>query len=96
MKKNISAGLLFALAIGSIAFGQDVSGTIGGSILDPSSSAVPNAKVTITDTSRNQVVRTVTTNSSGTYFAPLIPVGIYTIKVEAPGIQESKNALRLC
>ena len=71
----------------SAAFGQDASGTIGGSILDPSNSAVPAAKVTITDTSRNQIVRTVTTTSAGVYFAPLLPVGIYSIKVEAPGFK---------
>ena len=56
MNKNISVCLFFALATGALAFGEDVSGTIGGSILDPSNSAVPNAKVTITDIDRNQVV----------------------------------------
>jgi hypothetical protein len=92
MKKVRIACLILALASGSAALGQDAaSGTMGGSILDPSNSAVPNAKVTITDTDRNQVVRTVSTNSSGTYFAPLIPVGIYTLKVEAPGFKTEER-----
>jgi hypothetical protein len=62
---------------------QDVSGTIGGSILDPSGAAVPGAKITITNMERNQVVRTVKSDAAGTYFAPLLPVGIYSLKAEA-------------
>ncbi len=74
---------LFSLA----AFGQDVSGTIQGVILDPAGAVVPNAKVTITNTDRDQVVRTFTTDASGNYSAPVLPVGHYSIKVEAPGFR---------
>src|SRR5947207_14584410 len=69
------------------AIGQDISGTIEGSILDPSGSAVPNAKVTVTNTDRNQVVRETTSNTSGVYSVPLIPVGIYAVKVGAAGFK---------
>ena len=55
--------LIACLATGLIA--QDISGTIGGTILDPSGATVPNAKVTITNTDRNQVVRTITTDAIG-------------------------------
>ena len=72
-------------------FAQDISGTIGGSVLDPSGAAVPAAKITITNTERNQVVRTVKTDSSGTYVAPLIPVGIYSLKVEAAGFKSEEQ-----
>ena len=86
---------LFAcLATGLIA--QDISGTIGGTILDPSGATVPGAKVTITNTDRNQVVRTITTDTSGTYSAPLIPVGQYSIKVEVKGFKtETRTAITL-
>jgi hypothetical protein len=70
---------------------QDVSGTIGGSILDPSGAAVPGAKITITSTERNQVVRTVKTDSTGNYSAVLLPVGIYSIKVEASGFKHEEQ-----
>ena len=96
MKRAFSACVLLAMAAGSAAFGQDVSGTIGGSILDASNSAVPNAKITVTDTNRNQVVRTVTTASGGTYTVPLLPVGIYSLKVEAKGFKiEERNQVVL-
>jgi hypothetical protein len=87
MRKVFSLCWLFAVLGASVASAQDAAGTIGGSILDPSGAAIPGAKVIITATERNQVVRTVKSDSSGTYFAPLIPVGVYSIKVEAAGFK---------
>jgi hypothetical protein len=66
---------------------QDISGTIGGTILDPSGAAVPSARVTIINMERNQVVRSFITDSSGTYSVPYLPVGEYMIKVEAKGFK---------
>src|ERR1035438_7468449 len=86
MKPLLSVFMLLAcLATG--LFAQDISGTIGGTILDPSGATVPDAKVTITNTDRNQVLRTITTDPSGTYSAPLIPVGQYSVKVEVKGFK---------
>lgn len=92
MKRILSACLFCALAAGFVAFGQDISGTIGGSVMDPSGAAVPNAKITITDSDRNQVVRTVKTESTGTYTAPFLPVGVYSIKVEASGFMVEERS----
>src|SRR5579885_640775 len=86
MKRTLLACLVLACA-GGVVWGQDISGTIEGSVLDPSNAPVPNAKVTITNTERNQVLRTITTDSGGNYSAPLIPVGTYSIKVEANGFK---------
>ena len=69
MKLFLSVFVLIAcLAMGLNA--QDISGTISGTILDPSAATVPNAKVTVTNTDRNQVVRVITTDATGTYSAP--------------------------
>src|SRR5689334_15081092 len=70
---------------------QDIFGNIGGTILDPAGAAVPNARVSITDSERSQVVRTVTTGDTGTYSAPFIPFGVYTIKVEAAGFRTEER-----
>ena len=91
MTRLLCACALLAVSGGSLAFAQDASGTIGGSILDPSNSAVPNAKVSFTDVNRNQVVRSVNASSGGTYFAPLLPVGIYKIKVESAGFKTEER-----
>jgi hypothetical protein len=78
---------LLVLASGFALVAQDITGSIGGTILDPSGAVVPNAKVTVTNTDRNQVVRTITTEATGSYSVPYIPVGTYAIKVEAAGFK---------
>ncbi len=65
---------------------QDVFASIAGTILDPSGSPVPKAKVSVTNVDRNQV-RTVETDASGTYTAVLLPIGNYSIQVEANGFK---------
>jgi len=86
MKKLLCVCLLAALSVACLA-AQDVFATIGGTILDPSGAAVPNAKVTITNTDRNQVIRTVTTDVNGVYSAPLLPIGTYSVEVETSGFK---------
>jgi hypothetical protein len=81
MKRQLWACAL-ATAVAACLTAQDISATIGGTVLDASGGGVPNAKVTITNTDRNQVVREVSTETAGTYSAPLLPVGNYSIKVE--------------
>src|ERR1700730_10831378 len=73
------------LSTGLIA--QSNTGIIEGTVLDPSGASVAKAKVTITNTDRNQVVRAISTDPNGIYSAPLIPIGNYSIKVEAPGFK---------
>jgi hypothetical protein len=82
--------LLIAFALPLAA--QDISGTIEGSVLDPSGAFVSGAKVTVTNVDRNQVVRTVTTDSSGAYVAPFTPVGRYSVKVEAAGFKAATHS----
>jgi hypothetical protein len=82
---------LLALASGFALVGQDITGSIGGTILDPSGAVVPNAKVTVTNTDRNQVVRIITTESTGSYSVPYIPVGTYAIRVEAAGFKTQEH-----
>ncbi|HWE50702.1 MAG TPA: TonB-dependent receptor [Bryobacteraceae bacterium] len=82
--------LLGAIFAGSL-LAQDISGTIEGTVLDPSGASVPNAKVTITNTDRNQTIRTITTDAGGNYAAPLIPVGHYGLKVDANGFKEANR-----
>src|ERR1700722_20385575 len=86
MKRTLSVCLFLACAAGAV-LAQDISGTIQGSILDPSNAPVPHAKVSIRNVERNQIVRTITTDGGGNYSAPLIPIGNYSIRVEAPGFK---------
>ena len=88
MKKLVRLGsLLVAGALGLSA--QEVSGSITGAVLDPSGAHVPNAKISITNTDRNQVMRTATTDASGVYSATFLPIGNYKLKVVAEGFKTS-------
>ncbi|HLK69019.1 MAG TPA: carboxypeptidase-like regulatory domain-containing protein [Bryobacteraceae bacterium] len=90
--KAVASALLVAACFASGLFAQDISGTIEGSILDPSGSAVPNAKVSVTNTDRNQVVRSLLTNASGVYSATLLPIGTYSVKVEVAGFKTNTRS----
>ncbi len=67
---------------------QEITANIVGTVTDASGSAVVNAKVTVTNTSRNGVIRTATTNDVGFYTAPLLPVGMYSVTAEVPGFKK--------
>jgi hypothetical protein len=68
---------------------QEITGSIIGTVLDPSGGGVPAATVTFTNTDRNAVARTTTSSSSGEYAAPLLPIGRYSVTVVANGFQKS-------
>jgi hypothetical protein len=91
MKTCVSLVMLAACLAAGL-FAQDITGTIEGTVLDATGAAVPNAKVTVTNVDRNQAVRTITTNSSGVYSAPLLPIGNYSVKVEAAGFKTEERA----
>jgi hypothetical protein len=87
---------LLALTCAAGLLAQDIYGNIAGTVIDPSGSAVPNAKVTVVNTDRNQDVRAVTTDADGNYSAPLLPIGMYAIKAEASGFKTAvKNGIKL-
>ncbi len=73
---------------------QTVTGTILGSILDSSGSAVPNATVTVTNQDTG-VVRTADSSSEGLYTVPSLLAGKYTVEVHAQGFApvEVKNVV---
>ncbi|MGA7238025.1 MAG: carboxypeptidase-like regulatory domain-containing protein, partial [Bryobacteraceae bacterium] len=78
-----------SLLAGPAAFGQTVTATLTGSVVDASGASVPDASVTLTNASSGNVRKTVT-NASGYYAVPAIPAGTYTLTVEAKGFQKSE------
>src|SRR5436305_13981807 len=75
--------LLSLLALtGSVLYAQ--TGTISGTITDPTGAGVPDATVSATNRATT-AVRSATTDSSGTYSIPNVPVGTYDITVERTG-----------
>lgn len=82
---------LLALALAStLAHAQVVGSTLAGHVEDTSGAAVPNAAVSI----RNEdtgTERRLHTDAAGRYAAPSIPVGAYTVTVEAPGFATERH-----
>jgi outer membrane receptor protein involved in Fe transport len=80
--------VVFALTIfaGASTFAQTFRGTILGSVTDSSGAAVPGATVTIKNTDTG-LVRTVTTSEDGSYAAPELPIGTYSVSVEKSGFK---------
>src|ERR1700761_3261807 len=80
--------ICWALALiitGAMAFGQGiVTGSMGGSVVDPSSAAISGATITAVQKATNASFKT-TTNDAGTFQIPGLPIGAYTVKIEAPG-----------
>src|SRR5262249_44339285 len=74
------------LGVLSRAWGQEVTATITGSVVDPTGASIANANFTAKDTERGTVY-TVQTNSVGVFNLPRVPVGTYDVKVGAPGFQ---------
>jgi len=79
--------LLFA---GS-AFSQTSTGTISGSVTDPTGQVIVGAQVRLVG-ERTGDVRDTTTNSSGEFVAPALVPGLYTITVQAPGFRQYKSS----
>jgi len=77
---------LFLLALP--VWSQVTTGSIAGTIRDSSGAVVPNATVTVTNTDTKVVVRTVKSLSGGDFSAPLLPIGHYSVAVEAQGFQK--------
>ncbi len=80
------AVVLFSLA--SVAAAQEVSGSISGRIKDANGAAVAGATVTITDSAKKIVSRTVTSDDNGVFSAENMATTLYDISVEAPNFKK--------
>src|SRR6266403_4155911 len=90
MRRNFLAlCVLVSLCIcAAIVSAQEITGSILGTVTDSKGGVVPNAKVTITNTDQQVVVRTLTTDEHGQYAAPLLPVGHYSVTAEIGGFKK--------
>src|SRR6266568_7529694 len=78
---------LFVLCLSWASFGQNITATLTGTVTDPSGSAVTGATVTIHSNSTNTDVSKAKTDPSGVYTATDLPVGTYTVTVNASGFK---------
>jgi hypothetical protein len=91
MRKNMAVVWLSCLAIalflcGAAAIAQTITGSVRGTITDPSGALVPGAKVAVTNTGTGVTTNTVT-DKSGLYNVGFLVLGNYTVSVTAPGFE---------
>src|SRR5690242_4043070 len=89
----IKAGkLFFAIVIAcACATAQQITGSIRGSIADPSGAVVQNATVTARDVETG-FTRTTTSDNSGNFLLLELPVGHYQLEVSATGFSKYQQA----
>src|SRR5260370_31928404 len=91
--KGVTFLCLFLVA--GFAVAQTSTSEISGTVRDASGGVVPNANVTLTNEATG-ITYTQTTTNTGLYNFPALPVGSYTVTVEAPKFKKAqltKNTL---
>src|SRR5579859_7504925 len=79
------------LCFSVLAFAQGgATGAITGTVQDASGAVIPGAEVKVISEATGQIVRMVSTDSSGTVTATLLPVGSYSLEVSAAGFAPGK------
>jgi hypothetical protein len=88
MHKDVKAALLFVLVVGAATLsGQALSGTVVGTVADPTGAAIPAATVTIVNDGTH-LTRNTLTNAEGQFRADDFPTGSLTITVEHSGFEK--------
>ncbi len=85
--KRILGGLVFVLVSTGILTAQTATGTIEGTVFDPSHALVSGARVTVIELQTNQT-RSQTSNAEGFFEFRALPLGVYSIQVEQKGFSK--------
>jgi hypothetical protein len=83
-------GITAVVLSAGMALSQTTTGSIVGTVSDNSGAVVASASVTVTNVDTGITTKTVT-NSSGDYVVTPLPVGHYSVTVEAQGFKKSVN-----
>ncbi len=82
-----AAACLLAIGFAPGLRGQ-ATGSFSGNVSDKSGGAIPAASVAVTSQATG-LERDTKTDSAGHYLFPLLPLGTYDVKVDAPGFQSA-------
>jgi putative hemolysin len=79
--------MVLLVACVSASNAQQITGSISGAVKDEQGALIPGADVTATNVATG-FTRAAKTDNSGTYNIQYLPVGGYTVNVEAPGFKK--------
>jgi hypothetical protein len=77
---------LHLIVFATLLRAADPSGTIAGTVADPTGANVAGAKITAI-ASATGLTRSAVSGDGGEYLFPLLPVGVYSISVDKPGFK---------
>ena len=80
---------IVSVSLGALAQSQANSGNIEGHIADPNGAVVAGATVTATN-EQTGLQKSTTTKDDGTFSIILLPPGVYTVVVSAPGFSSAE------
>ncbi len=92
--RNVFRGLLFVLLVFSSQASlpaQDLTGSVTGTILDPSGQSLEGAKIRVTNTSTN-LTQTATSGNGGQYRIANLPIGSYSVDFEKEGFNKETHS----
>src|SRR5215469_5971685 len=84
----ILAALL--LCVSSVGAQSTTQGAVGGTIVDPSGSAVPNAKITVTNMHTNAESSGIS-DDAGRFAVPQLPPGSYVVQISSQGFNNYRQ-----
>jgi hypothetical protein len=84
------AGLTLLAMLFCVAYAQETTGAISGTVSDPSGAAVPNAKVEVSGVSLPRPL-VVLSDSTGAFQLGTIPAGTYNVTVSVAGFSTMKK-----
>jgi hypothetical protein len=84
-------GAWMILALACLPLFAAANGSLSGTVKDPTGAVIADAKVTLVNTAVKSEY-TAVTNGQGFYSFPALPVGHYSITVEAPGFKTQKRS----
>jgi Carboxypeptidase regulatory-like domain/TonB dependent receptor len=85
--RNLALFVLLSILAGLEVAAQQITGSIRGTVVDPSGALVQSVTVSAQQTETG-LTRTATTDRDGAYVLPELPIGHYQIRAEGKGYQK--------
>ncbi len=91
MKKQFIRAVLASIILANALYSQmTVTGSISGTVMDPSGKSIPAAKATLVSQTTKET-RDVTANESGVFNFQAVPPETYSLRVESPGFKVAER-----
>ncbi len=87
---SMSILMMLSIMLSSLVMAQTTSGSIAGSIVDPSQAAVVSATIKISDESKRFSL-TMTSDGEGRFVFPQVPPATYALTIEAKGFKKNQR-----